>query len=116
MPRITGPLLACALALASAPANAQAGATPPTPGNGEGGHPATPSELRETSAQPPTADDVCRALEQAGSVLLSKASFCWLDVLIHAEEIGRVVALLNFGQTIIVLSVCRANSVLALVH
>ena len=31
MPRIAGPLLACALALANTPANAQAGATPATP-------------------------------------------------------------------------------------
>jgi soluble lytic murein transglycosylase-like protein len=67
MLRIAGPLLACALALANAPANAQAGATPATPDNRESAHPATASELRETSAQPPTADDVCRALEQSAA-------------------------------------------------
>ena len=65
MPRITGSLLACALALANAPANAQAGATPPTPANGESAHAATPSE--ETSARPLAPDDICRALEQAAA-------------------------------------------------
>ena len=65
MPRVAGPLLACALALANAPANAQAGATPATPDNRESAHPA--SELHEPSAQPPTPDDVCRALEQAAA-------------------------------------------------
>jgi Transglycosylase SLT domain len=67
MPRTIGPLLACVLALASAPANAQAGATPATPDNRESAHPATPSELRETSAQPPAPDDICRALEQSAA-------------------------------------------------
>ena len=67
MLRIAGPLLACALALANAPANAQAGATPATPDNRESAHPSTASELRETSAQPPTTDDVCRALEQSAA-------------------------------------------------
>ena len=67
MPRIAGPLLACALALANAPANAQAGATPPTLGNGEGAHPSTASELHEPAAQPPTVDDICRALEQSAA-------------------------------------------------
>jgi soluble lytic murein transglycosylase-like protein len=55
------------LALANAPANAQAGATPATPDNRESAHPSTASELRETSAQPPTTDDVCRALEQSAA-------------------------------------------------
>jgi hypothetical protein len=54
-------------ALANAPANAQAGATPATPDNRESAHPSTASELRETSAQPPTTDDVCRALEQSAA-------------------------------------------------
>ena len=67
MLRTAGPLLACALALANAPANAQAGATPATPDNRESAHPSTASELRETSAQPPTTDDVCRALEQSAA-------------------------------------------------
>ena len=47
MTRLAGPLLACALAPFSAPANAQAGATPQPP-----------------AAQPPTASDICRAVEQ----------------------------------------------------
>jgi hypothetical protein len=46
MTRLAAPLLVgCVLALASAPAHAQAGATPPV-------------------TQPPTADDICRAIEQ----------------------------------------------------
>jgi hypothetical protein len=65
MLRIAGPLLACMFALANAPANAQAGATPPTPGNEESAHAATPSE--ETSARPPALDDICRALEQSAA-------------------------------------------------
>src|SRR5262249_18414400 len=56
MTRITGPLLACALALASAPANAQAGATPAPP---EGRDASMASEPRGGSAQVPTADDIC---------------------------------------------------------
>ena len=66
MPRIAGLLLACALALANAPANAQAGATPATPDNRESAH-STASELHEPSAQPPTVDDICRALEQSAA-------------------------------------------------
>ena len=64
MPRITGPLLACALALANASANAQAGATPAPP---EGRDASTAGEPRGGSAQPPTADDICRALEQSAA-------------------------------------------------
>ena len=64
---IAGTLLACMLALANAPANAQAGATPTTPDNGESADPSTPSELHEASAQPTTADDVYRALEQSAA-------------------------------------------------
>ena len=67
MLRIAGSLLGFALALANAPANAQAGATPATRDNGESAHPATASELHELSAQPPTADDICRALEQSAA-------------------------------------------------
>jgi hypothetical protein len=65
MPRIAGPLLGFALALANAPANAQAGATPATPDNGESAHSSTASE--ETSARPPAPDDICRALEQSAA-------------------------------------------------
>jgi len=50
MTRLAGPLLICALTLWGTQVNAQAGATPP----GGGG-------------QPPTADDVCRTLEQAAA-------------------------------------------------
>ena len=67
MPRITGPLLACALALANAPANAQAGATPATPDNRESAHSSAASEPNGAAAQPPTADDICRALEQSAA-------------------------------------------------
>ena len=61
MLRIAGPLLGFALAAANTPANAQAGATPATP------RPSTASELREPSAQSPTVDDICRALEQSAA-------------------------------------------------
>ena len=64
MKRLAGPLLACAIAWGNAHANAQAGATPP----------ATPDPLNPPSqaplpsaAQPPTADDVCRTLEQSAA-------------------------------------------------
>ena len=67
MPRLAGPLLACALALANAPANAQAGATPATPDNGESAHSSTTSEPNGAATQKPTADDVCRALEQSAA-------------------------------------------------
>ena len=63
MLRTAGPLLACALALANAPANAQAGATPATPEDRDA---STAGEPRG-SAQVPTADDVCRALEQSAA-------------------------------------------------
>src|SRR5580693_5256491 len=58
MTRSAGPLLACALALLSAQANAQAGAAPSA---------AVPIEPQHPAANPPTADDICRALEQAAA-------------------------------------------------
>ena len=58
MPRIAGPLLACALALANAPANAQAGATPAPPEDRDA---STAGEPGGGSPQVPTADDICRA-------------------------------------------------------
>ena len=61
MLRIAGPLLGFALAAANTSANAQAGAMPATP------QPSTASELREPSAQSPTVDDICRALEQSAA-------------------------------------------------
>ena len=64
MPRIAGPLLACALALANTPADAQAGATPAPPEDGDA---STAGEPRGGSAQVPTADDICRALEQSAA-------------------------------------------------
>jgi len=67
MTRLVGPLLACALALGSAHANAQAGATPPTAGHQEAAESATPSEPQRSTANPPTAGDVCRTLEEAAA-------------------------------------------------
>ena len=67
MTRSAGPLLACALALLSAQANAQAGATPPTAAHHEAGQPAVPVEPQPPAANPPTADDICRTLEQAAA-------------------------------------------------
>ena len=67
MPRISGPLLACALALANSPANAQAGATPATPENSESAQPSAGSGQNGATAQPATADEVCRALEQSAA-------------------------------------------------
>ena len=57
MTRLAGTLLTSVLALGNAHANAQAGATPPT----------EPNEIAQPAAQPPTADDVCRTLEQAAA-------------------------------------------------
>jgi hypothetical protein len=56
MIRLARLLLVCALLLGGGRANAQVGATPPT---------AEPKEI--VSTQPPTADDVCRTLEQAAA-------------------------------------------------
>jgi len=67
MARMTGPLLACALALANSPANAQAGATPATPENRESAQPSAGSGQNGATAQPATADEVCRALEQSAA-------------------------------------------------
>ena len=64
MLRIAGPLLGFALALANAPANAQAGATPAPPEDRDA---STAGEPRGGSAQVPTADDICHALEQAAA-------------------------------------------------
>jgi soluble lytic murein transglycosylase-like protein len=62
MRRIVVLLLACALALADEPAKAQAGATPPAPEIKESAQPSTAA-----AAQPPTAGDVCRVLEQSAA-------------------------------------------------
>ena len=67
MARMAGPLLACALALANSPANAQAGATPATPENRESAQPSAGSGQNGATAQPATADEVCRALEQSAA-------------------------------------------------
>ncbi|HWX30814.1 MAG TPA: lytic transglycosylase domain-containing protein [Steroidobacteraceae bacterium] len=67
MTRSAGPLLACALALLSAQANAQAGATPAAAAHHEADQPAVPIELPPPAANPPTADDICRTLEQAAA-------------------------------------------------
>ena len=67
MSRIAGPLLAFAIALANAPANAQAGTMSPAPQNTEGTQRSAEGERRDASAQLPTADDLCRALEQSAA-------------------------------------------------
>ena len=67
MTRLAAPLLACALAWGNAHANAQAGATPPTPEHPENAQPTVPSGQQTSSTQPPTADEVCRTLEQAAA-------------------------------------------------
>ena len=65
--RTAGPLFACALALISAQASAQAGATTPALGHPEVDQKAVPSEPQRPTANPPTADDVCRTLEEAAA-------------------------------------------------
>jgi hypothetical protein len=55
--RLAGTLITCVLALGSAHVKAQAGATPTTVRN----------EIAQPAAPPPTADDVCRTLEQAAA-------------------------------------------------
>ena len=67
MSRIAGPLLAFAIALANAPANAQAGTMSSAPQNTEGTQRSAEGERRDASAQLPTADDLCRALEQSAA-------------------------------------------------
>ena len=67
MTRLAGALLACALAWGNADANAQAGAAPPIAEHNEIPQPAAPSGQQTSSAQPPTADDVCRTLEQVAA-------------------------------------------------
>ena len=67
MTRTAGPLFACALALISAQASAQTGATTPAAGHPEVDQKAVPSEPQRPTANPPTADDVCRTLEEAAA-------------------------------------------------
>ena len=67
MTRLAAMLFAWALALGCAQANAQAGATPPTPEHSEGPQSAEPDASQTSSSHPPTADDICRALEQAAA-------------------------------------------------
>ena len=67
MTRLAGPLLACTLALLSAQANAQAGATPPVAVHQEAEQTAVPIEPQHPAANPPTADEICRTLEQAAA-------------------------------------------------
>ena len=54
MARVVSIVLACALALLSVRANAQAGATPPMPEKSAG----------QPAQNPPTPDDICRAVEE----------------------------------------------------
>ena len=67
MTRLAAMLFAWALALGCAQANAQAGATPPTAEHSEGPQSAEPNASQTSLAHPPTADDICRALEQAAA-------------------------------------------------
>jgi Transglycosylase SLT domain len=67
MTRSTGPLVASALALLSGQANAQAGATPPAAAHQEAEQPAVPIEPQPPTANPPTAEDICRTLEHAAA-------------------------------------------------
>jgi soluble lytic murein transglycosylase-like protein len=67
MRRIAGLLLACALTLANEPGKAQAGATPPSPEVKESAQFSTAREPNGATAQPPTVDDICRALEQSAA-------------------------------------------------
>ena len=67
MTRLAAMLLAWALALGCAHANAQAGATPPTPEHSEGPQSTEPDASQTSLTHPPTADDICRALEQAAA-------------------------------------------------
>src|SRR5271169_4211800 len=57
MTRFVGLLFACAVALSGADAHAQAGATPPLPA-------AKPADQPAPTKTPPTADDICRAVEE----------------------------------------------------
>jgi hypothetical protein len=65
--QLTGPLLACALALLSAQANAQAGATPPAALHHDADQPVAPIEPQPRGVNPATAEDICRTLEQAAA-------------------------------------------------
>jgi soluble lytic murein transglycosylase-like protein len=64
MSRVLGPIVACALALANTAANGQAGAPPAAREHRDA---STAGEPRGGSAQVPTADDICRALEQSAA-------------------------------------------------
>jgi soluble lytic murein transglycosylase-like protein len=66
MTRTAGPLFACALALMSAQASAQVGAAAPSAGHPEVDQKAVPTEPQRSTAAP-TADDVCRTLEEAAA-------------------------------------------------
>jgi Transglycosylase SLT domain len=68
MTRLTGLLLVCALALVSAHAHAQAGATAPAAANTPADQPAeNPAPQPPSARNPPTADDICRTVEQAAT-------------------------------------------------
>jgi len=67
MTRLAAQLLACALAWGNVRANAQAGATPPAAEQRDIAQPAAPSGQETSFVQLPTADDVCRTLEQAAA-------------------------------------------------
>jgi len=67
MTRVAGPLLVCALALWSVHAHAQAGATPPAVAEAAAKPADTSIEQSVAAQSPPTADDICRTVEQAAA-------------------------------------------------
>src|SRR5262245_26343307 len=46
----------------------------------------------------------------------SVTSFGGRDVLIHAEQVCRIIALLDFSQAVVALPICRANPIRTFVH
>jgi Transglycosylase SLT domain/SPOR domain len=78
--------------LANTPANAQAGATPATPDNRQNAPPSTAGELHEPSAQLPTVDDICRALEQSAAENALPVEFfarvIWQESRFQADAVG----------------------------
>jgi soluble lytic murein transglycosylase-like protein len=89
MTRSAGALFACAIALVSTQANAQAGAFPPV----SAGQEAQSSEPQSPAANPPTADEVCRTLEQAaaenGLPVEFFARVIWQESRFNARAVSR---------------------------
>src|SRR5215468_1121648 len=51
-----------------------------------------------------------------GQKRTSVTSFGGRDVLIHAEQVCRIIALLDFSQAVVALPICRANPIRTFVH